>query len=108
MVVKLAQVKKIERAKEGNLYEYYFHLTYPPMYYINELKKDEANSEKYVKFPDRVTNFVFLENSEIKNNYFLRYFLFNNSILRVAVDLSDKTLVGLNGYSPANEAFQKL
>lgn len=35
IVVKMAQVKKIERAVENGEHEYYFHLTYPPMFYIN-------------------------------------------------------------------------
>lgn len=104
----MAQIKKIERTKSGDKYEYYFYLTYPPMYYINELKKDEANSEKYMKFTDRVTNFAFLNNKEIKNNYFLRYFLFNNSNLRISMDLSDKTLPNSSGYISSAEAFTKL
>lgn len=44
IVVKMAQVKKIERAQQDKKYEYYFHLKYPPMFYITELKSDEANS----------------------------------------------------------------
>jgi hypothetical protein len=48
-----------------------------------------------MKFGDRVTNFTFLDNAYIKNNHFVRYFLFNNSILRISVNL-DSNLQGGN------------
>lgn len=42
-----------------------------------------------MKFSDRVTNFIFLEGNLIKRNYFLKYFLFNNTILRINIKLDD-------------------
>ena len=70
------------------------------------MKKDEANSEKYLRFYDRVTNFIFLDNQHIRNNYFLRYYLFNNSILRVNLVL-DNSPSG-SAYQPISEAYDKL
>ena len=57
IVVKMAQIKKIQRYEMGNQIQYYFHLNYPAMFYLNQLKNDQANSVKFMKFPDRVTNF---------------------------------------------------
>lgn len=75
------------------------------MFYLAELKMDEASSEKFMKFPERVTNFVFLENDIIKRNHFLRYFLFNNSILRISLKVNDELK---SGYFPASETYRKL
>lgn len=83
----MSQIKKIEKAVVGKMHHYYFHLVYPPKYYMNEMKKDEANAPKYMQFFDRVINFIFLKNSSIGDNYFLRYYLFNNSILKISIDL---------------------
>lgn len=98
-VIKMSQIKKIEKAVVGKTHHYYFHLVYPPKYYLNELKKDEANVPKYMKFFDRVINFIFLRNSSIEDNYFLRYYLFNNSILKISVDLEDNKRTR-DGYQP--------
>lgn len=72
-----------DSTEEKNISEYYFYLTYPPMYYISILKKEEANHESFMKNWDRVENFVLLDNVYIKDNYLLRYFLFNNTILKI-------------------------
>ncbi len=59
-----------------------------------------------MKFSDRVTNFIFLEGNTIKKNYFLKYYLFNNTILKVSLKLDD-SLQGGN-YFPVSEAYRKL
>ena len=55
----------MQKAQGRDKTEYLFHLTYPPKYYFYELEYNVANSEKYLKFPTRVTNFIFLENNLI-------------------------------------------
>lgn len=55
-MVKLSQIKKIEKAssQNANKKQYYFYLTYPPMYYITHLKKEESNDISFLKSWDRV------------------------------------------------------
>lgn len=55
------------------------------------LKKDEALSEKYPKVWERVDNFIFFQEEYIKNNDMLRFYLFNNTIVKVVVT-EDKEL----------------
>jgi hypothetical protein len=107
VVVSLSQVTKIEHSQKDGIQEYYLHLSHPPMYYINELKITEASSEKYLKFHDRVTNFIFIENELIEKNYFLKYFLLNNSILTIAINLK-RSHPATGGYSSETEAYAKM
>ena len=45
--------------------------------------KEEANSVKYMRSWDRVENFLLLHNAHIEENYFIRYFVFNNTIMKI-------------------------
>lgn len=85
MTINLSQVKQIQRAKEGKVTEYYLHLSYPAQYYVTKLSPDEANSINFQLNWTRTENFILLNNRYIQENYFLRYYLFNNTVVRITL-----------------------
>ncbi len=67
-------------------------MTYPPKYYITILKTDIATEEKYIRNWERIENIFFLRNKSIKDDDFLRLFLFNNTILKIKLDYDEYSL----------------
>lgn len=89
IVVNVAQIAKIERYEDSVNIDYYIFLTYPAKYYLTILKKDVACDDRFLWGWERVENFSFLRHNIIKNNDFLRLFLFNNTILTLKIKKTD-------------------